>query len=288
MVNEGNWLKPLFQFFSIQSHTKEIYSMKRLLVSLFILTLLLSACGGPAAPTAAPAAPTVAPIVTTAPAVPVAATAVPAATKAPVAATAVPPTAAPTATSVPAAAPAPSGNAKDAIIAAIQATLKAGPYRTKSTIVSNSGTINMTGEMIPPDKVHTTMKSADFEMENVIIGDQGWIKQNGKWAVSPMSSKTVLKSAFLALTAEQLDLTISDAKALGTEAVNGEQARVYTYTSTTDMGESGKAISAVKVWVSVKRGLPVKQEIAGEAGGIKSTTVQMIEYDPTISIVPPM
>ncbi len=170
----------------------------------------------------------------------------------------------------------------------MQATLKAGPYRTKSTIVSDSGTINMTGELIPPDKLHTTMKAADFEMENVIIGDQGWIKQNGKWAVSPMSSKTVLQSAFLALTAEQLDLTISDAKAVGSEAVNGEQARVYTFTSTTDLGESGKIISAVKLWVNARSGLPVKQEIAGEAGGVKSNTVQMIEYDPTISVVPPM
>ena len=264
--------------------------MQRLLVSLFALTLLLSACGGsPAAPTAAPIA-TTAPAAspTVAPAAPVAATPIPAATKAPVAATAVPPTAAPTATSAPAVAPAPSGNAKDAIIAALQATLKAGPYRTKSTIVSDSGTINMTGEMIPPDKLHTTMKATDFEMENIIIGDKGWIKQGGKWAVSPMSGKAALESAFQNLTAEQLGITVSDAKAVGTEAVNGEQARVYTYTSTTDVGGSGKIISAVKLWVSVKSGLPIKQEIAGEAGGVKSNTVQTIEYDPTISVVPPM
>ncbi len=271
--------------------------MKRLLVSLFLLTLLLAACGGsPAAPTAAPiatkapvAAPTTAAAPpTVAPAAPVAATAVPAATQAPVAATALPSTAVPAATSVPAAAPVPSGSAKDAIIAAMQATVKAGPYRTKSTIVSDNGTINMIGELIPPDKLHTTMKAADFEMENVIIGDQGWIKQNGEWTVSPMSSKTMLESAFLALTAEQLDLTISDAKAVGNETVNGEPARVYTFTSTTDLGESGKVLSAVKLWVSVKSGLPVKQEIAGEAGGVKSNTVQTIEYDPTISVVPPM
>ena len=267
--------------------------MKRLLVSLFILTMLLSACGGsPAAPTAVPAAAPAATAAsvaapTSAPAAP-AATAVPAATQAPAAATVIPPTAVPAATSAPAAAPAPSGSAKDAIIAATLATLKAGPYRTKSTIVSDSGTLNMTGEMIPPDKLHTTMKATDFEMENIIIGDKGWIKQDGKWAVSPMSGKVVLAAAFQALTAEQLGITISDAKALGSEAVNGEQARVYTYTSTTDLGESGKVISAVKLWVSIKSGLPIKQEIAGEAGGVKSNTVQMIEYDPTISVVPPM
>ena len=268
--------------------------MKRLLVSFFLMTLLLAACGGsPAAPsavriatTATAAAQSVA--LAAAPTTAAAATAIPAATKASVAATAIPPTAVPALPSAPAAAPAPPGSAKDAIIAAMQATRKAGPYRTKSTIVSDSGTINMTGELIPPDKLHTTMKASNFEMENVIIGDQGWIKQNGKWTVSPMSSKTVLQSAFLALTAEQLDLTISDAKAVGSEAVNGEQARVYTFTSTTDLGESGKIVSAVKLWVNARSGLPVKQEITGEAGGIKSNTLQTIEYDPTISVVPPM
>ena len=269
--------------------------MKQLLVSLFLLTLLLAACSGsPAAPTTAPAttmapaaAPTSVPVATTAPAAS-AATPAPATTKAPVVATAIPPTVVPAPTSAPAAAPAPSGSAKEAIIAAMQATRKAGPYRTKSIIMSDNGTINMTGELIPPDKLHTTMKATDFEMENVIIGDQGWIKQNGKWAVSPMSSKTVLESAFLALTAEQLDLTISDAKAVGNEAVNGEPARVYTFTSATDLGESGKIVSAVKLWVNARSGLPVKQEIAGEAGGIKSNTVQTIEYDQNISVEPPM
>ena len=40
--------------------------------------------------------------------------------------------------------------------------------------------------------------------------------------------------------------------------------------------------------MNASSGLPVKQEIAGEAGGVKSNTVQMIEYDPTITVVPPM
>jgi hypothetical protein len=264
--------------------------MKQLLVSLFLLTVLLAACGGGKAVPAAAPAPTTAPVAapTVAPVASAAATPVPTAGKAVGAATFVPATAVPAATSAPAAAPAPSGSAKEAIIAAMQATLKAGPYHTKSTITSDNGTITMTGDLIPPDKLHTTMKATDFEMENIIIGDQGWIKQNGKWTESPMSGKVALQSAFLALTAEQLGLTISDAKAVGTESVNGEQARVYTFTSTTDLGESGKVISAVKLWVNARSGLPVQQEIAGEAGGVKSNTVQTIEYDPTISVVPPM
>ena len=132
--------------------------MKRLLISLFLLSLLLTACGGSSAsPTAAP----------------------PAATTAPAATSAAVATTAPAATPVPAATAAPAlpGDPKSAIIAAIQNQMKAGPYRTTTNIVSDSGTIEMTGEIVPPDKIHTVMKMADFENENIFIGEQGWTKK---------------------------------------------------------------------------------------------------------------
>ncbi|NUQ38092.1 MAG: hypothetical protein HUU23_09895 [Caldilineales bacterium] len=214
--------------------------MKHLLTSLFILTLLLAACGGSPAPTSAPAA-----------------------------------------------APAPSGSAADAIIAAMLAQLAAGPYRTDTVIVSDSGTINLTGEMIPPDKLRTIMKTANFESETIAIGDTAWSKRDGVWSVLPVSGKDILQAAFPELTAESLGATISNAQKAGSETVNGEEARVYTYTSTTFL-EGSTVVGEVKLWVSVKSGLPIKQEIAGEAAGIKSNTVQMIEYDAAITITPPM
>jgi hypothetical protein len=243
--------------------------MKRLLSSLFVLTLLLTACGSPSAPTAVPiapkvpaAAPTTAPAATTAPVAPAAATAVP--TTAPV---------------IP-------SNAKDAVIAALQAQLKAGPYRTKTTVTSENGTTTLTGELIPPDKLHSTLKTDKIEMESVFISDKGWIKQNGQWKVSPVSGAAALEQAFAAQLAERLSSSISDAAAVGDDTVNGEPARVYTYISTTDVG--AKVVSAVKLWVNANSGLPVKAAIAGEAMGVKSTSVQTIEYDNSITIVPPM
>ena len=251
--------------------------MKRLLISLFLLSLLLTACGGSSAsPTAAPPAATSAPAATTAPA----------ATSAAVATTA------PAATPVPAATAAPAlpGDPKSAIIAAMQNQMKAGPYRTTTNIVSDSGTIEMTGEIVPPDKIHTVMKMADFENENIFIGEQGWTKKEGVWEVSPVSGSMILEQVGLLATEDSLSKTISNVQAVGTDEVNGERARVYTYTSTYIFGEAGadQIISQVKLWVSEKRGLPVKQEIEGEAGGIKSKTVQIIEYDATITIKPPM
>ena len=200
--------------------------------------------------------------------------------------------AAPAATPVPAATAAPAlpGDPKSAIIAAMQNQMKAGPYRTTTNIVSDSGTIEMTGEIVPPDKIHTVMKMADFENENIFIGEQGWTKKEGVWEVSPVSGSMILEQVGLLATEDSLSKTISNVQAVGTDEVNGERARVYTYTSTYIFGEAGadQIISQVKLWVSEKRGLPVKQEIEGEAGGIKSKTVQIIEYDATITIKPPM
>jgi len=255
--------------------------MKPLLVALFVLTLLLAACGG------SPAAPTSAPAPTTAPAAP-AATSAPAATTAP--APTVAPTAAPAATATPAptAVPAPVGSPQDAIVAALQALLQAGPYRTKTTIVAGSDTINLVGEMIPPDKLHTMMTTASFESETIVIGDAVWSKRDGAWSVLPVSGKEMLQSAFPALAVDQLIGTISKAGTAGTDTVDGEPTNVYTYTSTTDLGSGSQVVSAVKLWVSARRGVPVKQEVVGEAGGVQSTTVQTIEYDPTITIAAPM
>lgn len=262
--------------------------MKTLLVALFVLTLLLAACGGsPAAPTAAPAAPTAPAAATTAPAAP-AATSAPAATAVPAATTAPAPTVAPTATPAPTAVPAPVGSPQDAVVAALQALLQAGPYRTKTTIVAGSDTINLVGEMIPPDKLHTRMTSGSFESETIVIGDAVWSKRDGAWSVLPVSGKEMLQSAFPALAVDQLIGTISNAGSAGTETVDGEPTNVYTYTSTTDLGAGSQVISAVKLWVSARRGVPVKQEVVGEAGGVQSTTVQTIEYDPTITIAAPM
>ncbi len=46
--------------------------------------------------------------------------------------------------------------------------------------------------------------------------------------------------------------------------------------------------SNVKLWVNLATGLPIQQEIEGEAMGVKSKTVQAIEYDASLTIEPPV
>jgi hypothetical protein len=71
---------------------------------------------------------------------------------------------------------------------------------------------------------------------------------------------------------------------VGWDNVNGTSAQVYTCTSSADL--SGQTVtSQVKVWIA--NGLPVRLEINGEFAGIKSKTVQVITYDPSIKIEVP-
>ncbi len=262
--------------------------MKRLLISLFVLSILLAACGGnpttsapdPAATTAPAVAATIAPA-TEAPA---AATSVPAATATPIPAATAASVRTPT---VALAAPESASDPKSAVVAAMQAQYASGPYRTLTTIVTDDGTLELTGEVVPPDRLHTTMKASGFESESIFIGDKGWTKTNGVWTASPISGSDAIAQAFPNMTTDELGAMFSDVRAAGADTVNGEPTRVYTYTSITDLGEAGTVSSSVKLWVSSRTGLPVKQEVEGEAAGVKSKTTQLIEFDPTITIEPP-
>ncbi|MBK6430360.1 hypothetical protein [Candidatus Amarolinea dominans] len=77
-----------------------------------------------------------------------------------------------------------------------------------------------------------------------------------------MSGSMILERSACWRRRTRLSKTISNVQAVGTDEVNGERARVYTYTSTYIFGEAGadQIISQVKLWVSEKRGLPVKRD----------------------------
>ena len=64
-------------------------------------------------------------------------------------------------------------------------------------------------------------------------------------------------------------------------------AAVYSFNMKFKLDANTEISSSAKLWVSVASGLPIKQEVSGEFGGVKSVTVQRIEYDPTIKIEAP-
>ena len=185
---------------------------------------------------------------------------------------------APSATVPPAA---PPGDPRQAVISAMKAMREAGPYRVHVTSTGNAITTEWNAEVILPDRFHLIMDTGEF----IIVGNKTYMKQGDQWGEFPVDIGSMVFSLILS-TEEEAEASISDVQLIGPNTVNGEATTVYQYRSTVEL-EGNEVISMVKLWVRDSDSLPVKQEITGEAGGIESTTIQEIEYDPSISIEPP-
>ncbi len=242
-------------------------SKPKFAVAVFASVVLLAACGGSDAPkpTDAPAKPATQDPTTQVPGT-----------------SEVPGTLAPTAASV---AVAPSGDAKEAVVAATKKQLTSGPYRSTTTIVTSDGTTELTGEVIPPDRMRVKSEA----MEMIYVGQDSWAKSSGEWEKSKMPGSGVL-AQFTEAFMDEMAGTMSDVKFVGPGEANGTPAWVYSYTSDLSKATTMKmdSKSAVKVWIGVADGLIHKQEIDGEAMGIKSKTTQVVEYDASIKIEAPV
>ena len=64
------------------------------------------------------------------------------------------------------------------------------------------------------------------------------------------------------------------------------------YTFTTDLSRSTvmpmEGVADTKLWVDAATGRIIRQESTTTAAGTTSTTVQVVEYDPAITIEPPI
>jgi hypothetical protein len=243
----------------------------RLVVMSLLAILLLAACGGNEPAPDAASAPENSP-----------SAAQPAA--------AAPATAAP-ATAAPAAAPVqlPS-DPKAAILQALRAQLTAGPYRSTTTIDMEDGAQTVVGMVIPPDRMHVSMDMGGLKTEMIYIGDKVWSKQGDEaWMASDRMGTAgagLMDESMIADTEQ----TITEAALVGPEVVEGVDTLVYTFT--TDLSKSEimpmESISQSKIWVNTATGLIIRQEIEDTTAETPSKTVQVIEYDPTITIEAPV
>jgi hypothetical protein len=181
-------------------------------------------------------------------------------------------------------APSPTGDARAAVLRAIQANLTAGPYRVTASTTAGDNTVAMHGEVILPDKFHLfSSVSGAPEREYIIIGPATYAKMNGAWTRLQLDL-----SGMVANFIDRLDpAAISDVALVGPDAVNGAPAVAYTYTYTNTV--NGALITNhEKIWVAVASGLPVKQTVDGEASGSAYHSEQTLEYDSSITIEAPM
>ena len=176
-----------------------------------------------------------------------------------------------------------SGDARTAVLQAIQAHLTAGPYRVVASTTAGENSVAVHGEVILPDKFHLfSSVSGAPEREYIIIGSTTYAHVNGHW-----SSLEIDLSSLLTNFIDRLDPdAISDVLRVGSDDVNGTPSLAYTYTYTNTI--NGSVITNhEKIWVGVANGLPLKQVVDGEVSGTAYHSEQVIVYDSGITIEAP-
>lgn len=164
----------------------------------------------------------------------------------------------------------------DTILKASLAT----PYRVEMTSTANGNSTKIKGEVIYPDSFHIQTDSSDM----VMVKKKVWMKLDGKWQAMPADAAAMMATMIENGVTKGIE-AVKDAKCLGREDYEGQSYLAYSFSTSGEvMGIA--STSAVKLYAT-DDGLPAWQVIEGEAMGTRSTTVQKITFDPSISITPP-
>lgn len=193
-------------------------------------------------------------------------------------------------TATSAVATAPEQNPADAIIAATKAQSEAKSFRAKSTVKGGDRTAEITLEFVTPDRFRMVNPS----MEAIAIGDNTYMKPAGRpWSKVAMNiNEIVTQFRQDPKMTEAFRKSIRNAKLVGIEQVNGEEARVYTYDIENSQNEV-QTTGMAKIWVRTSDGLPLKLE--GDSTittGGKTFSAQYsniyTDYNGEIKIEPPI
>jgi outer membrane lipoprotein-sorting protein len=181
------------------------------------------------------------------------------------------------------------GDPKAAILQALRNQLSAGPYRTTTTITMEDGAQTVVGTVIPPDRMQVAMDLGGMKTEMIYIGDKVWSRQgDGEWQVSDRMGTPGAGLLDESMIADS-EATITAAALVGPEVVEGVATLLYSFT--TDLNKSTvmpmASVMQTKVWIDAATGLIVRQEITDTTAETPSTTVQVVEYDPSITIEAP-
>lgn len=136
--------------------------------------------------------------------------------------------------------------AKAAVAGAFQKMAQAKSYRM--TMHSASG--EMMQDYVAPNRRHMI----GGQMETITIGDDTWMKINGKWQHIPKAMPMGgARSVGVVPKVPETDITF-----IGDQECQGRQARVYQFATSSASGTTQKS----KLWVDAS-GYPCRMEIGG-------------------------
>ncbi|HXP94384.1 MAG TPA: hypothetical protein VN905_13015 [Candidatus Binatia bacterium] len=158
--------------------------------------------------------------------------------------------------------------AKAAVAAAFQKMAQAKSYRM--TMTSASG--EMTQDYVAPNRRHISGR----QMEMITIGDDSWMKVDGKWQhvpKMPMGAMSAPQSIGSAPKAPETDVTL-----VGNQECQGQPAQVYQFSTSSASGTSEKS----KLWVG-SSGYPCRMQM-----GSSGASMQWSQWGAPLTIDAPM
>jgi outer membrane lipoprotein-sorting protein len=171
------------------------------------------------------------------------------------------------------------------IMAAHAKMLEKGKFRMTGTSVAGDQTTRMDSVVVWPDRYHMKMDGAGGPTEIIVIPGETWMNQGGSWMKLPMDMSAMIQS----MTPEAMRKSfegMTNVRELGSESIDGRDAVGYAYDSKVEM-MGITSTSSVRLWVDEDTGLPLRQEVDGEAMGVKSRTVQDYVFDPAVEVRAP-
>jgi hypothetical protein len=174
------------------------------------------------------------------------------------------------------------GDARETITTAMRKVRQAGPFHIHSLTTTEDGkNIVLDGDVILPDRFHIT----SVEAEILIVANQTYSKQNGRWVDLKMDSGSLV-SELIGSLSDQAIAGINRAMLAHPETMDGIPTHEYKYQSNLNLSGE-KYVSDNQIWISDSSGLPVHLETSGIIAGVQATTVQEITYNPSIQIEAP-
>jgi outer membrane lipoprotein-sorting protein len=180
----------------------------------------------------------------------------------------------------------PTGDAVDEIISALLALGDQSSFRMDSTITYSDSVETFQFEVVPPDR----MRLIDDDFEMILVEDALYIYDDGEWFQMPgnMGLYRGMMMILLEEQAEEFRSSMTGARFLGEEMLDGENTRVYEFEGT---DENFEAAGVIKLWVGADDGLLRRietMETDPEDGDSGQVVNIYRDYNTPITIEPPV
>lgn len=169
-----------------------------------------------------------------------------------------------------------SEKAKEDVVASTR-KLKDLKFWTARTEIENMPALSGEIKYVAPDRYY--FKQGPNEA--IVIGDQTFTKEEGKWRKSDFDMSGLKKIQENALTEEDVK-KIKNAQVIGNETVNGRKTTIYAHSMI-----NGTVEAATKMWIDDETKLVIKTIVENRAGKQVQRVVTTYDFDTPVKIEAP-